>query len=55
MSMRMPRNLGMMLLAAFLILFGVLTNSFLKIEFSYARDILAILAVVAGVLLFMQR
>ncbi len=55
MSMRMPRNLGMTLLAAFLILFGVFSNSFLKIEFSYARDILAILAVIAGVLLFMQR
>jgi len=53
--MRMPKNLGMFLLAIFLILFGLLTASFLKINFAYSSDLLAVLAIAAGVLLLMQR
>ena len=53
--MRMPKNLGMFLLAIFLILFGLLTVSFLKINFAYSGDLLAVLAISAGVLLLMQR
>jgi hypothetical protein len=54
-AMKMPRNLGMLLLAVWLILFGLLTAPFLKINFAYSGDILAVLAISAGVLLLMQR
>ena len=50
-----PKNLGMLLLAAWLILFGVLTAPFLKVSFAYSADILAVLAVVTGVVLFLKR
>jgi hypothetical protein len=53
--MKMPANLGMVLLAAWLILFGVLTAPFLRLSFAYSGDLLAVLAIVAGVLLLMQR
>ncbi len=53
--MKMPGNLGMLLLAIWLILFGVLTAPFLRISFNYSADILAILAIVAGVLLIKNR
>ena len=53
--MKMPSNLGMILLAVWLIAFGVLTAPFLKFSFSYSGDVLAVLAVVAGVLLLIQR
>jgi hypothetical protein len=53
--MKLPKNLGMLLLAVWLILFGVLTAPFLKFSFAYSGDLLAILAVVAGVLLLLQR
>jgi hypothetical protein len=52
--MKIPKNLGMTLLAVWLIAFGLLTNSFIKISFSHS-DVLAILAIVAGILLFMGR
>jgi hypothetical protein len=55
MKMKMPRNLPMLLLAVWLILFGVLTAPFLKFNFAYSGDILAILAIVAGVLLLLER
>ena len=41
-----PKNLGMLLLAVWLILFGVLTAPFLRFSFAYSTDILAVLAVV---------
>ena len=47
--MKMPRNLGMILLAVWLIVFGVLTTTILKIDFTYRADLLAILAIVAKV------
>jgi hypothetical protein len=52
---KLPNNLGMMLLAAWLILFGILTAPFLKFHFAYSGDLLALLAIVAGILLLMKR
>jgi hypothetical protein len=54
-SMTLPKNLGMLLLAVWLILFGLLTASFLGIRFTYSTDLLAVLAIAAGVLLLMQK
>lgn len=53
--MKMPKNMGMLLLAVWLILFGLLTASFLNFRFSHSGDILAVLAIIAGVLLLLQR
>jgi hypothetical protein len=53
--MRAPKNLGRILLAVWLILFGLLTAPFLKISFAYSGDVLAVLAVAVGVLLLMER
>ena len=53
--MKFPKNLGMLLLAVWLILFGVLTAPFIKVGFAYSGDLLAVLAVAVGVLLLMQR
>jgi hypothetical protein len=53
--MRAPTNLGRLLLAVWLILFGLLTAPFLKFNFAYSGDILAVLAIVVGVLLLMER
>ncbi len=53
--MKLPGNLGMLVLAFWLILFGLLTAPFLKISFNHSGDILAVLAIVAGVLLLKSR
>ena len=53
--MRMPKSLGMILVAVWLILYGVLTAPFLKFSFAYSADLLAVLAVAAGVLLLLRR
>ena len=53
--MKLPRNLGMLLLAVWLIAFGVLTAPFLKVSFAYSGDLLAVLAVVTGIFLLLQR
>jgi hypothetical protein len=53
--MRTPKDLGMTVLAAWLVLFGLLTAPFLKISFAHSGDVLAVLAIAAGVLLFMKR
>jgi hypothetical protein len=53
--MKLPKNLGMILLAVWLILFGVLTAPFLKFGFAYSADVLAVLAVAVGVLLLVRR
>jgi len=53
--MKNPKDLGTMVLAAWLIVFGLLTVSFLKISFSHSNDVLAVLAIVAGVLLLLKR
>ena len=49
--MTVPKNLGLLLLAIWLILFGVLTAPFLGVSFAYSGDILAVLAIAAGALL----
>jgi hypothetical protein len=54
-AMKLPKNLGMILLALWLILFGLLTAPFLAIRFAYSGDLLAILAMAAGVLLLLRR
>lgn len=53
--MKLPKGLGMILLAVWLILFGLLTAPFLKISFAYSGDLLAVLALVAGALLLFLR
>jgi hypothetical protein len=53
--MKLPKDLGMRLLAAWLILFGLLTAPSLKVSFAHSGDLLAVLAVAAGVLLFLRR
>ena len=55
MKMKMPMNLGRLLLAVWLILYGILTATFLSITFPHGADVLAVLAVVTGVLLLLQR
>ena len=50
-----PNNFGMLLLAVWLILFGILTAPFLKFNFAHSADLLAVLAIAAGVLLLMKR
>jgi hypothetical protein len=53
--MKLPKNLGMILVAVWLILFGILTAPFLKFSFAYSTDVLAVLAIAAGALLLLQR
>jgi hypothetical protein len=53
--MKMPKNLGMILLAVWLIVFGVLSAPFLKFSFAYSGDLVALLAIAAGILLLLQR
>lgn len=53
--MRAPKETGTVVLAAWLVLFGVLTAPFLKVSFAHSGDVLAVLAIAAGVLLFMRR
>ncbi len=52
--MKVPKNLGMILLAVWLMLFGILTAPFLKFRFAYSSALLAVLAIVAGVLLLLR-
>ena len=53
--MQIPKNLGMLLLAVWLILYGLLTAPSLNVHFAYSGDLLAVLAIAAGVLLLMKR
>jgi hypothetical protein len=53
MALRLTRNLGMLLLAIWLILTGLMP--LLNVSFSGAGTIMAILAIAAGVLLFIGR
>jgi hypothetical protein len=53
--MRIPKNLGMLLLAIWLILYGLLTAPFLSVHFAYRGDLLSVLAIAAGILLLMQK
>ena len=49
--MKIPKNLGTILLAAWLVLYGLLAF----ISVSHGGEILAVLAIVTGVFLFLQR
>jgi hypothetical protein len=53
--MKAPKNLGMTALAVWLVLFGLLTAPFLGFSFAHSGDVLAVLAIATGVLLFMNR
>jgi hypothetical protein len=53
--MKLPKSLGMILLAVWLICFGVLNAPFLKLSFAYSDDVLAVLAIAAGALLLLRR
>ena len=53
--MKLPKNLGIIILAVWLILFGLLTAPSLNVSFAYSGDLLALLAIAAGVFLFLQR
>ncbi|QDU30802.1 hypothetical protein ETAA8_59510 [Anatilimnocola aggregata] len=53
--MKIPSGLGIILLAVWLILFGILTAPFLGIRFANSGDVLAILAIVTGVILLVRR
>lgn len=45
----------MILLAVWLIVFGIVNAPFLKFSFAYSGDLLAVLAIAAGVLLLLRR
>jgi hypothetical protein len=49
--MKTPKNLGMVLLAIWLIVFGALQF----VSFSHSGLVLAVLAIAAGILILMQR
>ena len=53
--MKMPPQLGMLLLGIWLIVYGLLTNSILHISFTHSGDVMAIFAIVVGVLLLLHR
>ncbi len=53
--MKTPKNLGIVLMAVWFILFGILTAPFLKVHFAYSTDILAVLAVATGVVLLLRQ
>jgi len=53
--MKMPKNLGTILMAVWLILYGILTAPFLKFSFAHSTDLLAVLAIAAGVLILIRR
>ena len=53
--MKMLKGLGMLLLAIWLILYGVLTSPFLHVSFAHSGEVLAVFAIVVGVLLLVQR
>jgi hypothetical protein len=55
MKMKIPKNIGMLLLAIWLILSSLLTAPFLNISFTHSGDLVAILGIATGVLLLLQR
>jgi hypothetical protein len=52
-AMKLPRNLGMVLLAVWLIAWGVLALP--AISFAHSATLLALLAIAAGILLLLGR
>jgi hypothetical protein len=53
--MKIPKNLGMLALAIWLILFGALSASFVRVSFTHSGDVLAVLAIIVGILLLLGR
>ena len=53
--MTLPKDLAMLLLAVWFVLFGLLTTPLLGIGFSHSGDVLGVLAIIVGVLLLMKR
>ncbi len=53
--MKLPKNLGLLLLAIWLILFAALTAPSLRLTFAYSGDVLAVFAVVVAAVLLFQR
>jgi hypothetical protein len=53
--MTMPKNLGTILLAIWLILYGLLANTFLRVNFTHSPDILALFAIITAVVLLVNR
>jgi hypothetical protein len=53
--MKFPKNVGMLLLAIWLILFAALTAPALQLTFVHSGDVLAALAVVVAAVLLFQR
>jgi hypothetical protein len=53
--MKLPNNAGMTLLAIWLVLYGLLMAPFLRFSFAYSGNLLAVLAVITGILLFLRR
>ena len=53
--MKLPNNIGTILLAIWLVLFGLLTAPFITLRFNHSGDVLAILAIVTGGVLFVKR
>ncbi len=53
--MKIPGNLGLILLGVWLILFGILSAPFLSIRFTNSADVLAGFAIVTGAVLLWRR
>jgi uncharacterized membrane protein HdeD (DUF308 family) len=53
--MRRPRSWGVLLLAIWLIVWGLLTAPFLQFSFAYKGELLAAFAIVVGVFLILDR
>jgi len=53
--MKMSKNLGAILLAIWLILYGLIHNSVFTLNFSHSGDVLAVLGIATGILLLMNR
>lgn len=51
----LPKNLGMLLLAVWFIVFGLLTAPFLDLRFAHSGDMLALFAIAVGAVLLLQR
>jgi hypothetical protein len=52
--MKIPPNLGLILLGVWLILFGILSAPFLSVRFSHSADVLAVFAIVTGAVLLLR-
>jgi hypothetical protein len=52
--MKLPQDLGTILLALWLILFGVLTAPLLNVSFAHSGNLLGLLAIAAGACLLLQ-